>query len=103
MTAGALDYHGPFGDVMVAAMPGDAPVARGFWIRPMPRGEADASAFCMSAVAAIEVGQNNGNLPTLHVDADRNCQRCIQEEAGPFTPSKIMTCLAPIHFRGYNL
>ena len=77
MTAGALDYHGPFGDVMVAAMPGDAPVARGFWTQLMPRGEADASAFYMSAVAAIEVGHNNGNLPTLHVDADKNCQRCI--------------------------
>ena len=106
VTAGALGYHGPFGDVMVAAMPGDAPVARGFWTQPMPRGEADASAFCMSAVAAIEVGQNNGNMPTLHTDADntiKNCQRCVQEEAGPFTPSKIMNCLAPLQFRGYNL
>jgi hypothetical protein len=106
VTAGALGYHGPFGDVIVAAMPGDAPVARGFWTQPMPRGEAGASAFCMSAVAAIEVGQNNGNMPTLHTDADntiKNCQRCVQEEAGPFTPSKIMNCLAPLQFRGYNL
>ena len=100
MTAGALGYHGPLGEVMVAVMPGGAPVAHGCWNRPMPRGEADASAFCTSAVATIEVGHNTGALPAVHMDADKNLnrQRCIQEEAGPFTPSQIVTCLAPIQY-----
>ena len=103
VTASALGYHGPFGEVMIAAMPGEAPVALGFWSRPMPRGEADASAFCTSAVAAIDEGHNTGAMPALQMDADKNCQRCIQGEAGPFRPSQIMTCLAPIQCQGYNL
>ena len=98
VTAGALGYYGPFGEVMVAVMPGGAPVAHGCWTRPMPCGEADASAFCTSAVAAIEVGHNTGALPALQVHSDKNCQRCIQKEAGVFTPSQIMTCLAPIQY-----
>ena len=67
VTAGALGYYGPFGEVMVAVMPGGAPVAHGCWTRPMSCGEADASAFCTSAVAEIEVGHNTGALLAGHI------------------------------------
>ena len=100
--AGTLGYHGPFAGVILAAMPSTKSVAHGFWTQPFSR-EADASAFCTSAVAAIEDGHNSGSLPALQVHVNKNCQRCIQKEAGTFTPSEIMTCLAPIQFRGYDL
>ena len=101
-TPGALGYHGPFGDAVLTAMP-YKPVARGFWTDELPRGPDGARIFCSTVVETLEYGQNMRSIPIVHMDPSMNCQTCIQQHNAPHTPQSIMTCLAPLHFRGYDI
>ena len=101
-TPGALGYHGPFGDAVLTAMP-YKPVARGFWTDELPRGPDGARKFCSAVVGTLEDGQNSRSIPIVHMDPSMNCKTCIQQHNAPHTPQSIMTCLAPLHFRGYDI
>jgi len=101
-TAGALGYHGPFADAVLTAMP-YKPVARGFWTAELPRGEAGANAFCTTVFRTLVRGQNARSIPMVHMENSMNCKSCMQQHNAPYTPQSIMTCLAPLHFRGYDL
>ena len=99
-TAGALGYHGPFADAVLTAMP-YKPVARGFWTDDLTTDEANA--FCRKVFGTLVQGQNARSIPMVHLDDSMDCKSCMQQHDAPYTPESIMTCLAPLHFRGYDL